>query len=347
MLALLFAGCAPGATDDAAQPGALKAEEWTIPGLDLKMARVPAGSFVMGSPGDEADRREDEVRHKVTIGKPFHMGVYEVTQKQYYDIMLPDFDHDSWQYARGPIHAGLALFYRERKGRGDYTGGRLNLQHPMECVPWGKAVEFCRKITEREREAGRLPDGYMYRLPTEAEWEYACRAGTKGPYNVAPDGDDESALKSAGYLGSFANVGAGKTMPVGGGKPNAWGLYDMHGNVYEWCLDWYGPYPTSFAEATEADRSLGEGRPTGEVRDPVGPAEGKKRVARGGCFNGPAPHSPPGQIARGDCFSGIGPFLRSASRYKFDPDVSFYAILGFRVVLGPEAGTRPLDPSRE
>ncbi len=282
----------------------------------MQLKLIPAGSFVMGSPKTEPDRRADEIQHKATISKPFYMGVYEVTQKQYYDIMIPDFDHDSWQYARGPIHAGTALFYRSRKGRSNYEGGKLNLQHPMECVPWYKAREFCRKVTERERKAGRLPKGYVYRLPTEAEWEYACRAGTTGSYNVEYDGDKKDYLKNPGYLKSFSNVGEGKPINVGRKKPNAWGLYDMHGNVYEWCLDWYGPCPA------------------GEVKDPAGPAEGKQKVARGGCFDGPAPHSPPGVIARADSFSGMGPFLRSASRYKFYPDVKFYAILGFRVVLG-------------
>ena len=320
ILVLLLAGGAALAPDDAAAMKTLKAKDWTVPALEMKMKLIPAGTFIMGSGKTEADRREDEVRHEVTITRPFYMGVHEVTQKQYYDIMLPDFDHDSWQYARGPIHAGLALFYRERKGREDYQGGKLRLQNPMECVTWHKAVEFCRKITERGRKAGRLPKGYVYRLPTEAEWEYACRAGTKGPYNVEGDGDKKDYLKSADYLGSFANVGAGSTLPVGQKKPNAWGLYDMHGNVYEWCLDWYGPYPT------------------GKAKDPAGPGEGKKKIARGGCFNGPAPHSPPGVIARADSFSGIGPFLRSASRNRFSPDVNFYAICGFRVVLAPEAG---------
>ncbi len=320
LLALVLAGGAAGASDDASQLRALKAKQWTVPALGLKMVRIPAGSFAMGSPQDEIDRRKDETQHQATIGNPFYMGVYEVTQEEYYSVMLPDFDHDSWQYARGPIHAGLALFYRERKGRGDYTGGKLRLRNPMECVPWVKAREFCQKVTERERKAGRLPKGYVYRLPTEAEWEYACRAGSTGPYNVKGDTDTAEHLRSADYLNSFANVGGGSPVKVGSRKPNAWGLYDMHGNVYEWCLDWYGPYPT------------------GRVKDPTGPAEGKGRVARGGCFNGPAPYSPPGQIARGDCFSGAGPFLRSASRYRFSPDVDFYAILGFRVVLGPERG---------
>ena len=317
--AVILVGGAALPGDNAQQLAALKAKTWTVPGLDLKMVLIDAGSFVMGSGKTEPDRRADETPHKVTISKPFYMGVYEVTQKQYYDLMLPDFDHDSWQYARGALHAGTAFFYRSRSGRYNYEGGKLNLQHPMECVTWEKAREFCRKITRRERKAGRLPKGYVYRLPTEAQWEYACRAGSKGPYNVKCDGDKPD-LKSPRYLKSFANVGEGKPIDVGRKKPNAWGLYDMHGNVYEWCLDWYGPYPA------------------GEVKDPTGPVEGKKRVARGGCFNGPPPHSPPGVITRADSFSSIGPFLRSASRYRFRPDVNFYAILGFRVVLAPQVG---------
>ncbi len=320
MAAILAGGAAlPG--DNVAQLTAVKAKEWTVPELGLKMVRIPAGSFVMGSPKDEADRREDEVPHEVTITRPFYMGVYEVTQKQYYDIMLPDFDHDSWMYLRGPLHAGAAFHYRERAEQSwrSWMGSKeMKLKYPMECVTWDKAREFCRKVTERERKAGRLPKGYVYRLPTEAEWEYACRAGSKGPYNVKGHGDKADYLKSAKYLGSFANVAAGKTIPVGRKKPNAWGLYDMHGNVYEWCLDWYGAYPR------------------GKVKDPTGPAKGRKRVARGGSFSGPPPHSPPGHMARGDSYKDAGAFLRSASRYRFSPDVNFYAILGFRVALAPE-----------
>jgi len=318
VVALLIVGQIAPAPAKVTQGGAAKAKQWTVAGIDLKMVRIPAGRFVMGSGPGELDRRDDEVAHEVTIGKPFYMGVYEVTQKQYYDIMVPDFDHDSWPYARGPLHEGLALFYRARSNRLDYEGGKLNLDHPMECVTWDKAREFCRKITARARKAGRLPKGYVYRLPTEAEWEYACRAGTKTAYNIPPARNDADYLRSGDYLARFANVAAGKPMPVGRLKPNAWGLYDMHGNVWEWCSDWYGPYAK------------------GKAVDPSGPAEGKTRVARGGSFNGPVEHSPPGQVARGNSFIGAGPFLRSASRCAFSPTVNYYAILGFRIVLAPE-----------
>jgi formylglycine-generating enzyme required for sulfatase activity len=286
-LALLLACSGPLAAQDAAALKTLEAKEWTLPELGLQLKRIPAGTFTMGSPKTEANRREDETQHEVTITKPFYMGAYEVRQKEFYDIMLPGFDHESWQYWRGPLHAGAAYNYRG-------GGGKLRLDYPMECVTWQRAVTFCEKITAREKKAGRLPKGYVYRLPTEAEWEYACRAGARGPYNVKGD------PKSKDFLKTFAHCAAGESTAVGRKKPNAWGLYDMHGNVYEWCLDWYGPYPA------------------GKVADPAGPAKGRKRVGRGGCWTG-----------------GTGPFLRSASRYRFDPRVNFYAILGFRVVLAP------------
>jgi len=321
LLAIILGGGGVLSGDVAAQIAQLKAEEWTVPTLGMKLARIPAGSFMMGSPQNEADRREDEVQHEVTISRPFYMGVYEVIQKEYYDIMLPDFDHDSWMYLRGPLHAGAAFHYRERavpSWRSWMGSKEMKLRYPMECVTWHKARQFCRKVTQRERKAGRVPKGYVYRLPTEAEWEYAWRAGEKGPYNVKPEGDDADVLKSAEYLKSFAVIDGGKTRKVGERTPNAWGLYDMHGNVYEWCLDWYGDYPT------------------GKVKDPTGPTEGRLKTARGGCFTGPPPHSPPGNAPRGDAAGDAGAFMRSASRDKFDPDANFYAILGFRVVLAPE-----------
>jgi len=300
----------------------LKAQEWTVPTLGMKMKLIPAGTFTMGSPKGEIERRADEIQHKVTISKPFYLGVYEVKQKEYYDLMLPNYDHESWQYSRGPIHDGLAFFYRDRIRYTDFKGGKLLPDNPMECVTWAEAQEFCRELTKREKKAGRLPKGYVFRLPTEAEWEYACRAGTTGPYNVKGESDDAEYLKSEKFIKTFANVASGSTMPVGGKRlPNAWGLYDMHGNVYEWCHDWYGPYPD------------------GKDKDPIGPAQGKKRVARGACLNGPAYRAPAGVSMRADGVITSIPFLRSASRYQFDPTIEFYGILGFRVVLAPSIST--------
>ena len=134
LLAVILSSGAALAEDNAAQITDLKAKQWTVPELDLKMARIPAGSFVMGSPKAEADRREDEVQHEVTIGSPFYMGVYEVIQKAYYDIMLPDFDHDSWMYLRGPLHAGTAFHYRERAvpSYRSWMGSKeMKLRYPM------------------------------------------------------------------------------------------------------------------------------------------------------------------------------------------------------------------------
>ena len=144
---------------------------------------------------------EDLDAHKVTLTQPFYLGVYEVTQEQYERVM--------------------------GKNPSNFKGP----QNPVEKVSWDDAVEFCRKLSElpEEKAAGRI-----YRLPTEAEWEYACRAGTTTKYSF---GDSESEL---GEYGWFDKNSDRKTHPVGQKQPNKWGLYDMHGNVWEWCSDWYG-----------------------------------------------------------------------------------------------------------
>jgi len=310
-LALLAAHTAR-AVDDAAALKKLEADNWTVPGIDLEMKRIPAGTFMMGSPEDEAHRRADEVRHEVTLPKPFYMGIYEVTQRQFYKLMMPeDYDYDAWQYKRGPLHDGAAFHFRKRPGGiifGDNAyGGPMTDLHPMECITWERANAFCQKVTEIERKAGRLPEGYVYRLPTEAEWEYACRAGTEGPYNVDIDSSDIEDLRKFAFFGGV-NWWVTDTSKVGEGRlPNAWGLYDMHGNVYEWCLDWYGPYETSITPRV----------------DPTGPSEGTEKVVRGGSF-----YLEDEQLAPA--------FLRSASRYAVPPDVDFYSIVGMRLVLAPE-----------
>jgi formylglycine-generating enzyme required for sulfatase activity len=190
-------------------------------GIKLEMVLIPAGKFMMGSPASEKGRGDNEKQHEVTLTKPFYMGKYEVTQEQWEAVM------------------GNNPSVRTK-------GARL----PVTDV-WGDyCQEFIKKLNAKT-------DG-GYRLPTEAEWEYACRAGTTTAYSFG----DEIAPKDANYAGSRL----GKSVVVGSYKPNTFGLYDMHGNVREWCEDWFGPYPT------------------GSVTDPKGPATGERWALRGGCF---------------------------------------------------------------
>ena len=322
ILAFLLTGAAAFAAGDAAAMKTLKAPDWTVPELDLQLKLIPAGEFVMGSPGDEMCRRDDEVSHRVKLGRPFYMGVREVTQREFYKLMMPpDYNYAAWQFKRGPIADGTAFCFRYPTGKGlifkdSAVGGALTDLNPMECVTWARAMGFCAKLTEIESRAGRLPAGYVYRLPTEAEWEYACRAGTKGPYNVDGDFTTIEGIRKFAWVDDF-NFTVYGTRAVGGRKPNAWGLYDMHGNVYEWCMDWYGPYAK------------------GAVADPAGPPDGKEKVVRGGCFSGIEKKKETTkdneQLAK-----SVHPFMRSASRYSVPPDLGYLAIVGFRVVLAPE-----------
>jgi len=196
-------------------------------GVTMTLVRIPAGSFLMGSPATEKDHQENEgPQHKVTISKPFHIGMTEVTQEQYQAVM------------------------------GVNPSRFKDPKNPVECVSWNDAVAFCKKLSAKTRRS--------VRLPTEAQWEYACRAGTK---TRSYFGDDDKPLSI--YSWHKYNSG-GKTHPVGRRTPNAWGLYDMHGNVNEWCLDWYNK--GYYAEAKE--------------RDPQGPASGKYRILRSAAWDG-------------------------------------------------------------
>jgi len=232
--------------------------------VSMKLALIPAGKFMMG---------EENNSHKVTISKPFYVGVTEVTQAQYEAIM-----------GTNP---------------GDFKGAT----NPVELVSWNDATDFFKKLSEKTRQA--------VRLPTEAEWEYACRAGSKTQFCF---GDADEGLGD--YAWYDANSGK-TTHPVGQKKPNAWGLFDMHGNVWEWCADWYGDYPKNW---------YGD-YPLGAVTDPFGPASGESRVLRGGYWDGDP----------NDC--------RSASRnYIITPDGRSY-FCGFRVVVsvpGSPAAAAPV-----
>jgi formylglycine-generating enzyme len=197
---------------------------FTIRDLGLDMLWVKPGTFTMGSPTTEAGREKDETQHQVTLTNGFYLGKHEVTQAQ-------------WEKVAGSNPSRF-------KG----------VNRPVEQVSWDELTSFCEKLTELERKAGRLPAGMAYQLPTEAQWEYACRAGTKTAYSFG----DELTAKDANF-----DKNMGETTDVGKYPANAWGFHDMHGNVWEWTADWYGDYPT------------------GTVSDSVGPVSGSDRVVRG------------------------------------------------------------------
>jgi len=217
---------------------------------------IPPGTFVMGSPSSEEGRDADEVQHTVTLTQGFWMSDHEVTQGEYQAVM-----------GNNP----------------SYFKGDLN--RPVEQVSWDDAVLYCQKLTERERAGGQITAQQAYRLPTEAEWEYAARAGTTG----ARYGE----LDTIAWW--YGNAGK-QTHPVKQKAPNAWGLYDMLGNVWEWCADWSGEYPA------------------GSVTDPTGPNSGSVRVYRGGSWGNDA------SVARSAYRSWVVP----GNRYSF---------LGFRPAL--------------
>ncbi len=201
----------------------------TVPELGINLLWLQPGEFTLGSPASESGPDSDEQpQTRVRFTRGFWIAVTETTQGQ-------------WRALMNSNPSG-------NKSAGD--------QAPVERVSWDDAARFCARLNEREQAAGRVPTGYAYRLPTEAEWEYACRAGTSGPH--------------AGNLAQIAVTGGRATRPVASMQPNAWGLHDMHGNVAEWTSGWYGPYPG------------------GTVDDYAGPRGGKVHVFRGGSYSSSA-----------------------------------------------------------
>ena len=254
--------------------------------MGMQFVRINPGSFMMGAEATPLSTElavaewrvhgdfDERPAHKVTISNFFYMGSYEVTNAQY-----EEFDPD----------------HRKLRGK---RGFSKEDNEAVIFVSWHDATRFCQWLSEKE--------GLPYRLPTEAEWEYACRAGTSTPFHTGDELPEEH-LKNPGVLRTTDEV---VSIPVGDAPPNAWGLYDMHGNVEEWCCDWYGPYEA------------------GEQVDPVGRVDGDFKVARGGSH------------------STETYFLRSANRMGTIPEDKNW-LIGLRVVLGemPETEALPLPTS--
>ena len=235
--------------------------------LGMEFVLIPAGTFKMGSPLDEPFRAESEIQHQVAISRPFYMQTTEVTLKQWKAVM------------------GKRLF--------SYRKGADNM--PVASVCWLDCIKFVKKLNA-------LNEG-RYRLPTEAEWEYSCRAGSFSTYTWGDTIDCSRAmyannsLKAKECLDYVKSKGLNTDTraPVMSYKPNAWGLYDMHGNVWEWCQDWYGDYTVS------------------PIFDPCGPDSGTMKVRRGGSW------------------FKYGHYCRSANRNYGHP-ASRYDTTGFRLV---------------
>ena len=247
-------------------PNALAAgrDEKFTNSLGMGFVLIPAGSFMMGSPSSEPKRDSDERQHKVTLTKGFYMGVTEITQGQWKAIM-----------GNNPSNF-----------KGD--------NRPVERVSWDDCQEFIRKLNRQEGTD-------KYRLPTEAEWEYACRAGTTTPFYTGNCISTDQANYDGNYPMPRCSKGnyRKKTIEAASFSPNAWGLYDMHGNVWEWCQDWFGDYPSS------------------HVTDPKGPSSGSGRVHRGGSWYNDARH------------------CRSANRSPLLARLQGRGYLGFRLARTP------------
>jgi len=239
-----------------------KGKPYTVEAIDMKMEWIPPGRFTMGShPSEVGHHLEEETLHMVIHSQGFWMGAYEVNQKQFLQLM----------------------------GENPSTFQDENM--PAHKVDWHDALEFCEILTDQEKRDKRIPDNWKFNLPTEAQWEYACRADATTAYHFGNSVDDLARFCW------FNDNSKGSPKPVGLKRPNDWGLYDIHGNVGEWCYDWYGKrYPP--------DRSV----------DPITEKGSEKKVFRGGTY------------------TDIPERCRSAHRHKIEPDTR-NPWIGFRVVL--------------
>jgi formylglycine-generating enzyme len=316
---LFVTGCAISKKGNSGFSHPTIGKPWDLPltaNVMLNMVWVAPGTFSMGSPDAEQGRKIDEgPLTQVTLGKGYWLGKTELTIAQWKAVTGESLrEHvirmlnDEIVYDFGGQKKKLREFMNFNRDDPDRIMANEDEGLPMYFVSWDNAMEFCQKLTIQEKANGHLPRGYEYSLPTEAQWEYACRAGTTaatfaGPLvtngKLAPVLDSIAwygANNSVNYQGKkLGNSGAG---PRNAGEkiPNAWGLQDMPGNLWEWCRDWYGPYPG------------------GTLTDPTGPAIGTGRVNRGGSWGSAAPAE------------------RSASRAS-NPQPEKSAYRGFRIAL--------------
>jgi formylglycine-generating enzyme required for sulfatase activity len=274
--------CRPAATRTEPEPsdfaGTRAGEQRTVAGVAL--CWCPAGQFTMGSPPGEPERRPGEDQVEVTISRGFWMSKFEATQ-------------GDWKHAVDALPGPLTA---ELPAGDDYPVGNVN---------FAEAEAFCARLTELARGSGALPAGWEFRLPTEAQWEYACRAGTTSATSF---GDSLSSTQ-ANFRGKPYNGGApgpslGRAARVGSYPPNAWGLCDMHGNIYEWCRDWY------------------HARMPGGTDPDLHDAKSTATPSENGDYS---------RVRRGGCWADDGWALRTAFRLRFEPERR-YDHIGFRVV---------------
>jgi formylglycine-generating enzyme required for sulfatase activity len=269
-------GLQPDGPEPASFTGAKAGEEREAVGL--RLCWCPPGTFTMGSPPDEPERRPDEDQVEVTLSRGFWAGKYEVTQ-------------GLWKRVMGELPGKPTAELPEGD---DYPVGNVN---------FAQAEAFCAKLTELARRAGGLPENWEFRLPTEAQWEYACRAGTRTATAFGESLSSKQAnFKGEPYNGAAPGPSLGKAAKVGSYPANPWGLHDMHGNTFEWCRDWYH---AKLPGGTDPDLS------------------GTKGVAnRDGTYS---------RVRRGGAWGDAGKFCRSALRLRYEPERG-YDHIGFRVV---------------